>query len=175
MPASNRKSSSSGSSSLGGEPVSHRNLANLVRRLDLARRTSPNPKLRTYAGKRWERVCVFEIDGARYVVLRQSNPAGSSAESLTNGERRVLVLAAEGLRTKEIAYLLGKSDVTVRVLLMRAARKYDVRGRGELLAKWVDALGAESVLTGRKSATACPPREPARFTSLRWRAGDQER
>src|SRR4051812_15041846 len=75
-----------------------------------------------FAGRRWQRVCEVETSSARYVMLRQPNATG--AESLTESERRVVELAAYGLSPKESAYELGVSHSTVRVLLMRAARKY---------------------------------------------------
>jgi DNA-binding CsgD family transcriptional regulator len=84
----------------------------------------------------WECVCDLQTDGVRYVLLRRARPAAESHEALTDRERGVVALAASGLRSKEVAFQLGITDATVRVLLMRAARKYRVRGRKALLAKW---------------------------------------
>jgi DNA-binding CsgD family transcriptional regulator len=88
-----------------------------------------------FAGRRWQRVCEVETSSARYVMLRQPNATARGAESLTESERRVVELAAYGLSPKESAYELGVSHSTVRVLLMRAARKYGARSRAELMAR----------------------------------------
>jgi DNA-binding CsgD family transcriptional regulator len=53
---------------------------------------------------------------------------------LTDRERQVVVHAALGLTNKEIAYTLGISDATVRVLVTRAAARLGVRTRKQLLA-----------------------------------------
>jgi DNA-binding CsgD family transcriptional regulator len=76
--------------------------------------------------------------------LRQANPSAAHPDILTDGERRVVELAAQGLRTKEIAHHLDISHATVRVLLMRASRKYDARSREELFTKWAALSAARS-------------------------------
>jgi DNA-binding CsgD family transcriptional regulator len=118
-------------------PVSDHHLATLVRRFDLARPPSAGPQPRARAfGRHWEHVCEVQAEGVRYLVLRQARPSALGPKILTEGERRVVLLAARGLRTKEIAHHLNVGHATVRVLLMRAARKYDARSREELFAKW---------------------------------------
>jgi DNA-binding CsgD family transcriptional regulator len=87
-----------------------------------------------FAGGRWKRICEIQTSSARYVLLRQPNPTAIGPQSLTESERRVVELAAYGLSPKESAHELGVSHSTVRVLLMRAARKYGVRSRAELMA-----------------------------------------
>jgi DNA-binding NarL/FixJ family response regulator len=52
---------------------------------------------------------------------------------LTPTERCVVTCALRGFSTKEIAYTLGISDSTVRVLIMRAVRRYGYRSRRELM------------------------------------------
>jgi DNA-binding NarL/FixJ family response regulator len=79
-------------------------------------------------------VNTFERDGARYVVLREDLPFARAFESLTSRERQVVLHAALGFTNKEIAYSLGISDSTVRVLVARAVRRIGVRSRAELLS-----------------------------------------
>jgi len=82
----------------------------------------------------WTLVDHFESDGTRYVVARQNAPQARGLAVLTPSERCVVAYAARGSTTKEIAYTLGISDTTVRVLLMRAARRCGARNREALLA-----------------------------------------
>lgn len=82
----------------------------------------------------WTLVDRFESDGERYVVARENTPQVNGLPALTPTERLVVAYAARGYTTKEIAYTLGISATTVRVLLMRAARRYGVRSRKALLA-----------------------------------------
>jgi DNA-binding CsgD family transcriptional regulator len=85
-------------------------------------------------GARWTLVDSFEEGGRRYVVARENQVDLQGFGALTDRERQIVVHAALGLTNKEIAYALGVSDVTVRVLLARAARRLGVRGRRELLS-----------------------------------------
>ncbi len=85
-------------------------------------------------GARWTLVDSFEEGGRRYVVARENQADLHGFTTLTDRERQVVVHAALGLTNKEIAYTLGISHVTVRVLLARAARRLGVRSRTELLA-----------------------------------------
>jgi DNA-binding CsgD family transcriptional regulator len=82
----------------------------------------------------WTLVDHFESGGERYMVARENAPRAKGLAALTPTERAVVLFAARGSTTKEIAYTLGISDNTVRVLLMRAARRYGVRTREALLA-----------------------------------------
>jgi DNA-binding CsgD family transcriptional regulator len=82
----------------------------------------------------WTLVDRFESNGERYVVARENSPQVNGLLALTPTERLVVAYAARGSTTKEIAYALGISATTVRVLLMRAARRYGVRSRKALLA-----------------------------------------
>jgi DNA-binding CsgD family transcriptional regulator len=83
---------------------------------------------------RWTLIDSFEESGQRYVVARENRADVVGFAALTDRERQIVVHAALGLSNKEIAYTLGVSDTTVRVLIARAARRLGVRGRKELLA-----------------------------------------
>ena len=61
--------------------------------------------------------------------------SGTAIELLSAREREVVQRACLGSHNKGIAYDLGLSHSTVRVLMCRAAAKLGVRTRGELLAK----------------------------------------
>jgi DNA-binding CsgD family transcriptional regulator len=83
---------------------------------------------------RWTLVDHFERGGARYIIARENQSCIEGLESLTDRERQAVVYLALGQSTKETAYALGVSAVTVRVLLARAAARLGVRSRAELLA-----------------------------------------
>lgn len=85
-------------------------------------------------GARWTLVDSFEENGQRYVVARENQTPAACFEELTNRERQVVLQAALGFSNKEIAYALGVSDSTVRVLMARAAGRIGVRTRAELLS-----------------------------------------
>jgi DNA-binding CsgD family transcriptional regulator len=82
----------------------------------------------------WTLVDQYESDGKRFVVAQENAPQARGLAQLTPTERSVVTCAARGLSTKEVAYTLGISDATVRVLLMRAARRCGVDSRAALLA-----------------------------------------
>jgi DNA-binding CsgD family transcriptional regulator len=75
----------------------------------------------------------------RLVPVCESPPPSRvrGPSSLTEAERSAVTAAARGHTTKEIAYTFGISDATVRVLLMRAARRCGVQSRKELLSLWL--------------------------------------
>jgi DNA-binding CsgD family transcriptional regulator len=103
---------------------------------------------------RWTLVDSFETNGARYVVARENQAVVRGLDTLTDRERQVVAYLALGQSTKETAYALGISDVTVRVLLARAATKLGVRSRRELLAHdQVQALRPPGTSPGRSSST----------------------
>jgi DNA-binding CsgD family transcriptional regulator len=85
-------------------------------------------------GARWTLVDWFESDGRRYVVARENQAEAPDLAAFTDRERQVIVHAALGQTNKEIGYMLGISDSTVRVLMARAARRLGVKTRRELLA-----------------------------------------
>ena len=83
---------------------------------------------------RWTLVDSFEENGKRYVVARENQAEVPGLATLTDRERQIVLYAAMGLTNKQIAYTLGISDATVRVLMARAAHRMGVRTRRELLA-----------------------------------------
>jgi DNA-binding CsgD family transcriptional regulator len=82
---------------------------------------------------RWSLVDEFDSHGAKYIVARENLPVATPMSKLTPTERCVVTCALRGFSTKEIAYTLGISDSTVRVLIMRAVRRYGYRSRHELM------------------------------------------
>ncbi|HVU01679.1 MAG TPA: LuxR C-terminal-related transcriptional regulator [Polyangiaceae bacterium] len=85
-------------------------------------------------GARWTLVDKFEENGRRYVVARENQSREARLAALTDRERQVVLHATLGFTNKEIAYALGVSASTVRVLMARAASRIGVRTRAELLA-----------------------------------------
>ncbi len=75
----------------------------------------------------------FEADGRRYVVAFDDRPA-ATLDVLTHREREVLAAIAEGKSSKQVAFSLGLSDSTVRVLLARATKRLGLRTREDLVA-----------------------------------------
>jgi DNA-binding CsgD family transcriptional regulator len=90
---------------------------------------------------RWTLVDAYEKNGSRYVVARENEAEVSGLATLSARERQVAAFLALGRTTKEIAYSLGISDSTTRVLLSRATTKLRVRSRQEL----VDLVTGESL------------------------------
>ncbi len=84
---------------------------------------------------RWSLVDRYERDGRRYVVARENAPSPRGPEALSARERQVAALACIGHSNKSIAYELGLSHSTVRVLTARAAAKLGVRTRDELIER----------------------------------------
>jgi len=105
---------------------------------------------RGLVGARWTLIDAFDdADGKRCIVARENAPRTSGIAHLTPTERLVVSYAVRGLTTKEIAYALGLSDVTVRVLMMRAARRCGARNREQLLRQ-----GRAAALQGDNGAPA---------------------
>jgi DNA-binding NarL/FixJ family response regulator len=82
---------------------------------------------------RWTLVDAYERDGKRFIVARENEAEVGGLASLSNRERQIVAFLALGSTTKEIAYQLGISDSTTRVLLSRATTKLRVRSRQELI------------------------------------------
>ena len=85
---------------------------------------------------RWTLLEHFDSDGRRYILAREKDPDRSRQAALSPREREVLVHAALGQSNKEIAYALGIAHSTVRVLLVRAARRLDARTRTDLVRRF---------------------------------------
>lgn len=92
---------------------------------------------------RWTLLDHFEADGRRYMFATSNEPATPEAPppcELTPRERQVVAFAVLGHHNKLIAYELGLSASTVRVLLSRVGRKIGVDRRSavvEAFAKWM--------------------------------------
>lgn len=73
---------------------------------------------------RWSLLDHFDTDGRRYIVACENRPRLDDARhTLSVRERQVMGYLALGHSSKLIAYDLGISDSTVRVLATRARRK----------------------------------------------------
>ena len=99
-------------------------------------------------GRRWRPLVAsslslleeFDTDGKRFVVAIDNGPPTRRPRgTLSEREHQVLTQAHLGHSNKVIAYELGLSAATVRVLLHRAARKLGASTRAEAIARF-DAL-----------------------------------
>ena len=81
---------------------------------------------------RWTLIDAFTRAGERYIVARENQTIAPGLGALTAREQQVLASAASGRANKEIAYELGVSHATVRVLFARACRRLGVRSRKQL-------------------------------------------
>ncbi len=105
------------------------------------RRTDPDAALAAWKGLvagRWSLVDEFESDGKRYVVARENEPASVPIAALSKREQQVVGYVAAGHSSKLIAYELGISDSTVRVLLSRAMQRLNVKTREALAARFLE-------------------------------------
>jgi DNA-binding CsgD family transcriptional regulator len=121
------------------KPKSARNaLREAARLIEQTRTRVPaNPattldKWKPLVSAQWTLVEHFENDGKRYFLARANEPLPQGEDSLTPRERQIAALAALGHHTKLIAYELGVTDATVRVLLARAMRRVGAKSRAEL-------------------------------------------
>ena len=86
---------------------------------------------------RWSLMDEFDSDGKRFVVaIENGPPTRPPRRDLSEREHQVLTQAHLGHSNKVIAYELGLSSSTVRVLLHRAARKLGASTRAEALARF---------------------------------------
>jgi DNA-binding CsgD family transcriptional regulator len=109
------------------------------------RATEPERALDAWKGlvsARWSLVEHFESDGKRYILACENDPHVTGPSLLSQREQQVLAYAALGHTSKLIAYELGISDSTVRVLLARAASKLGARSREEAIAAFNAATTA---------------------------------
>ena len=91
---------------------------------------------------RWSLVEHFESDGKRYILACENDPHVAGPSLLSPREQQVLAYASLGHSSKLIAYELGISDSTVRVLLARATTKLGARSRKEAIATFTTATTA---------------------------------
>jgi DNA-binding CsgD family transcriptional regulator len=91
---------------------------------------------------RWTLVDRFDADGRRFLVAAENRAVVPVNRKLSSREQEILAYAAIGRDNKEIAYELGLSQSTVRVLMARAAKKLGARTRVEALAKLAETEAA---------------------------------
>ncbi|HTA93186.1 MAG TPA: LuxR C-terminal-related transcriptional regulator [Polyangiaceae bacterium] len=125
----------------GAARVEHRELASRAAAIDSARSRDKRAEgrgaldsWRPLNSARWTLVDSYEEGGRRYIVARENQVEARRFGDLTDRERQIVVHASLGMTNKQIAYTLGISDATVRVLMARAAKRFGVRTRKELLA-----------------------------------------
>ena len=84
---------------------------------------------------RWTLVDHFDHDGRRYLLAHENGASPPGLHLLTPREREIVERAVLGNHNKGIAYDLGLSHSTVKVLMSRAIAKLGLRTRSELVAK----------------------------------------
>ena len=122
------------------EPKARDALRDMVRRIDRARTRGVRQNAdeasllwEAMVAGRWSLVEHFDTDGRRYVVARVNEPATNPLLDLTERERLVVGLAANGRSNKLIAYEIGVALSTVSTLLSRAQAKLGAADRVELI------------------------------------------
>ncbi|MBX3229884.1 MAG: helix-turn-helix transcriptional regulator [Labilithrix sp.] len=116
-------------------------LRDAVLAMDRARRFRRKPdralaSWRALVRARWTLVHDFEAGGDRYIVARANAASATGPQVLSARERQVVGCLALGHSPKVIAYELGLSHSTVRVLLARATAKLGARDRADLIEKF---------------------------------------
>jgi len=102
---------------------------------------------------RWSLLDAFETDGRRYIVARENTPDPPGPSALTLRERQVVSYAALGHDNKVIAYDLGIAHSTVRVLMARAAAKFRVGSREQLIEAYEACLAPRAHRVSRSADT----------------------
>ncbi|MFT3697782.1 MAG: helix-turn-helix transcriptional regulator [Kofleriaceae bacterium] len=119
-------------------------LRNAVRAFDRARMKEARNDV-DLATRRWRPLVIaqwslldeFDTDGKRFVVAIDNRPTHRVPRGeLSEREHQVLTQAELGHTNKEIAYELGLSSATVRVLVHRAAKKLGAATRAEAIARF---------------------------------------
>lgn len=94
----------------------------------------------------------FDTGGKRYIVARTVPQQPSEAELLTERERQVVEHVMHGHTYKAIAFTLGLSPSTVRVLVARAATRLGAKTREELVARVRKLTARGRAPTGKRRA-----------------------
>jgi DNA-binding CsgD family transcriptional regulator len=118
------------------DPRDRTALTRAARSRELARSRGtdePTERWRPRVSGRWTLIDAFSKAGRRYIVARENEVTAPGLDSLTAREQQVVASAAAGRSNKEIAYELGISFATVRVLLGRACARLGVHSRREML------------------------------------------
>jgi DNA-binding CsgD family transcriptional regulator len=111
-------------------------LSRAVLQMERARtRVAHNPDTPTASVQdRWTLVDYVERDGRRYVVAVENNEQRAPIDLLSKRERDVVRCGLRGHHPKAIAYELGISYSTVRVLIARIVQKTKTRSWKEVVA-----------------------------------------
>jgi DNA-binding CsgD family transcriptional regulator len=102
-------------------------------------RDSPHLRLQD-----WRVVEEVSVRSTKYVLLRRVPSPKYGFGSLTAREFDTVRRACTGASNKEIAYEMGISDSTVRVLLSRASKKLRAMDRDELIRSFRAQNGRSS-------------------------------
>jgi DNA-binding CsgD family transcriptional regulator len=94
----------------------------------------PTSRWRPRVRGRWTLVDASDGTGRRLVAARENQTHAAGLDVLTEREQQVVASAIAGRSAKEIAYELGISHATARVLLARAYGRLGVRTRKQLFA-----------------------------------------
>jgi DNA-binding CsgD family transcriptional regulator len=118
-------------------------LALAARRIDRARmraaRRDHEAATRAWRGLvdgRWTLIDCFAEGRDRFVLAKRNDVQVGTPPPLSDREQQVLAFAALDHSNKEIAYELGLSAATVRVLMARAARKLGASGRKDAIDRY---------------------------------------
>lgn len=121
------------------EPLNREALTRAVRAFDQARALrggqDADESLAAFEGLvagRWSIVQSFESDGRRYLVAIQNQPGQIPAAALGANEAHALLLRAQGLTNKLIAYELGLAESSVHHLIHEGMRKLGVPRESDL-------------------------------------------
>lgn len=98
---------------------------------------------------RWSLIDDFDTDGRRFVVaVENPSPTRAPRRDLSEREHQVMTQAHLGHSNKVIAYELGLSHSTVRVLMGRAMHKLEATSRAEAVARFDALVKGEKVNGG---------------------------
>jgi DNA-binding CsgD family transcriptional regulator len=117
-------------------PDERQALARAARNMEHIRRSKnrePTPHWFPRIRGRWTLIDAFTRAGERFIVARENQSTTPGFGALTAREQQVIASVASGRSNKEIAYELGISPSTTRVLLSRAYARLGVSSREQLL------------------------------------------